>query len=337
MKLKDKAVFHNNLNPHMSEILHCKRRGTAASSGFTLIELLVVIAIIAILAAMLLPALTAAKQRAQGAGCMNNTHQILLGWMQYPIDNQDQLAGNDYYSGNGAPPNFYDPIRNHTSPCWVGGGMDALNNNTQATNSIYLRTPYAALGLYIPDTRVYHCPADHSSIQGQGPRVRSYSMNAAVGTVQYHPGSGYPAGSPVGPTWLNGNWATGVNNSPWRTYGLLGSFVRPGASRTWVIIDEHPNSINDPAFCVGMGAPDASGNPTYNQVVDTPGDTHAGACGISYADGHSEIHKWIGGAIQKPIRWALDGQSRPVNDFTLAGTDSLGDLRWLQMRTTALK
>ena len=84
------------ISPRASLPYHPKRHRpenrNVRFSGFTLVELLVVIGIIALLIAILLPALSKAKVKAQGAHCMNSLHQLQLAWLIYSGDNNDRLA-----------------------------------------------------------------------------------------------------------------------------------------------------------------------------------------------------------------------------------------------------
>jgi prepilin-type N-terminal cleavage/methylation domain-containing protein len=283
-----------------------QRKSTAA---FTLIELLVVIAIIAILAAMLLPALSTAKLRAQLIQCLNNTKQITLAWTMYGSGNDDACVQNDtrtamtYEIGKATGDPAYQP------QTWTIAYMD-WTPATYITNRAWIQR--GLFSTYMGSTLdSYRCPGDHYLSPAQAKagfpyRSRSYSMNCTFGVdgtaLQGAPDSTYSGRNAANPSY--------------HQYLKLANVQQP--SNFFLFLDEQADSINDSWYDIG----------TINSGtwIDMPATYHGSSCSLSFPDGHSETHKWLSGATAVPVRYISFPQ-------TSAGSDQR-DIQWMYQHAT---
>jgi prepilin-type processing-associated H-X9-DG protein len=267
-----------------------------------LIELLVVIAIIAILGSLLLPALAKAKTKAHGIACLSNHRQLLLAWKMYADDSEDRLVFASADAGGRNAP--YS---------WVQGLMDFAPGN-RSNWDVELDIKKSPLWRYGGNSAgIFKCPADRSTVKPASgpfkgttvPRVRSMSMSIWVGGWEGKDG--------------------GCSGPEWRVYARFSDMVDPGASRTFVFLDQREDRINyGNCFTDMTGYPDRPQQTRFHG--DYPASYHSRAAGFSFADGHSEIHKWTGSLTRGRIlsvRFAFESPPAQAGD---------PDIRWIAYR-----
>jgi len=249
---------------------------------------------------MLLPALGKAKAKAQGISCLNNLRQMGLAWVLYVGDNQDRI-----------PPNAANDSCSRTTE-WVRGWLRFASDHPDNTNTVFLTE--SSLGPHLANLDVWRCPSDPSTTRGGNSRgllrkrVRSASMNAFMdgSTLQYP-------------------------NEPWVVFRKATDI--PAPTQMWVLLDERLDSINN-----GFFVPPVKGVFTQDTAKyawsDVPGSYHNGACGLNFADGHSEIHPWRDTRTKPPVKPGVEIARNFDNATPSPGNQ---DAYWLGIRSTVLK
>ncbi|MGA2323615.1 MAG: prepilin-type N-terminal cleavage/methylation domain-containing protein [Sedimentisphaerales bacterium] len=260
-------------------------RSPQGKGGFTLVELLVVIAIIALLMAVLLPALTRAREQGKRVVCMNNLKQLTLGWMNYATANNDKLVNGAPFSPGGDPPAgtscpappatiisnkvkaivpppsspFYPFHLNElpwVGPAWAfdtgGNWLDTLWQG-ECLQKVAIQT--GALWKYTQNEKIYHCPT------GEKNHLVSYSIVDS----------------------MNGKykWNESIAKEDNASTVMVKTLNIKGASMRMVFIDE------------GVPSPDSYAVYTTSpNWFDPPMARHGNGTDLSYADGHVGRIMW---------------------------------------------
>jgi len=260
------------------------------STAFTLIELIALILVVAALIVTLESAVARTNPTGKAIQCLNNLRQFTAAWTMYSADSSDKVANNYGISemADAISANRFDNWVNNVMTWGAGTSVYDLGN----TNVLWLTN--GVLGKYLANSpHVFKCPADTFLSKAQvaagfKQRLRSTSMNSVFGRFS----------SASDSTSSGLNWA----NPQYVQYLKQASVPKP--AKTWLMIDEHPDSINDGYFVNG-----ASGS----SWGDIPSSLHNGGCGVSFVDGHSEIKKWRSVTSIYPVGFAYPNVLRPFD------------------------
>ncbi len=284
------------------------------NQGFTVLELVVVLAMLGMMACLWVPASARTKPASYAYRCQNNLRQLGVGMRQWSEDHNDYLLTcQDPMVPGGTGDTPATPNLNRTRPNWMSGILD-FNGGNRSNWDINRDVAVSPIWNYIgKSARLFKCPADASTVLVAAqplPRVRSYSMSQVFARGE----------------WLDSPAGTSISMN-WRTYVKQVEIVLP--DRTFMLIDEHPDSVNDAAFASTCGGAQPTDPLSAAYIIDYPAALHSGGGNLSFADGHAETHHWKGSKIRNaPITYTA---TLPLN---VPADDSAVDMRWLAANTT---
>jgi prepilin-type N-terminal cleavage/methylation domain-containing protein len=269
-------------------------------SGFTLIELLVVIAIIAILAAMLLPALSKAKEKSHAVACINHLKQLSTASLIYSGDFRDYWPLNN--EGDSTV-DLANPPASYVAKVWAEG-REGSNLYDDRTAQGMVSEKLSLLAPYVKAKQIFRCPGDLKPWRVNGrtvQRPRSYGMNSYVG-------------------WSKAPYNDMPNSKRYNVYKKTAD--SRSAANVFIFAEIHPDSICRPMFGINMDS---------LSLYHYPGNYHRKSTSFVYLDGHAERRNWIDSQFNNPVPAPSNWHNHTGNQIK---PSSRQDLTWLKEHTT---